>query len=167
MNGAGQAATASAAYGSATITLIVALVIWVLYIVAFWKVFTKMGEPGWKCIIPFYNQYVLYKRTWSTKMFWSLVISVVLTVVFGVMAVTMTPSGTVIAVDPTLSMLSYVGQFAVAIIEIISLYFLSKSFGHGVGYFIGMVFLMPIFVLILGLGSSEYIGPKGEAGLRY
>jgi hypothetical protein len=30
-----------------------------LFIAAFWKVFTKAGHPGWACLIPFYNMYVL------------------------------------------------------------------------------------------------------------
>jgi uncharacterized membrane protein YhaH (DUF805 family) len=25
----------------------------------FWKVFTKAGQPGWACIVPIYNLYVL------------------------------------------------------------------------------------------------------------
>jgi len=38
---------------------------------------------------------------------------------------------------------------------------LSKSFGHGVGFTLGLLFLMPIFYPILGLGSSTYKGPAG------
>jgi len=30
-------------------------------IVAMWKVFTKAGQPGWACIIPIYNTYVMTK----------------------------------------------------------------------------------------------------------
>jgi len=33
----------------------------VLMIVALWKVFTKAGQPGWACLIPIYNIYVLCK----------------------------------------------------------------------------------------------------------
>ena len=33
---------------------------------------------------------------------------------------------------------------------------LSKVFGHGVGYFIGLIFLPNIFWLILGFGRSKY-----------
>lgn len=40
---------------------LVALVLWVLSIVALWKVFEKAGEPGWKALIPFYNWYVLFQ----------------------------------------------------------------------------------------------------------
>ncbi len=39
---------------------------------------------------------------------------------------------------------------------------LSKSFGQGVGFTLGLIFLNSIFTLILGFGSYEYYGPKGE-----
>lgn len=35
------------------------LIVWVVAIVAQWKLFEKAGEPGWKSIIPFYSAYVL------------------------------------------------------------------------------------------------------------
>ena len=31
------------------------------YIVSFWNLFEKAGEPGWKVIIPFYNLYTFVK----------------------------------------------------------------------------------------------------------
>ena len=40
---------------------------------------------------------------------------------------------------------------------------LAKSFGHGTGFGLGLVFLSPIFILILGFGSSRYVGPGGNA----
>lgn len=43
-------------------------VVWICYfaviillIAAMWKVFSKAGQPGWACIIPIYNIYVLCK----------------------------------------------------------------------------------------------------------
>src|SRR5512133_1149421 len=36
---------------------------------------------------------------------------------------------------------------------------LSKSYGHGVGFTLGLIFLSFIFIPILGLGESKYIGP--------
>ena len=35
-----------------------------------------------------------------------------------------------------------------------------RAFGHGVGFAIGMLFFEPIFMLILGFGSSAYLGPQ-------
>lgn len=40
---------------------------------------------------------------------------------------------------------------------------LSKSFGHGVGFTLGLIFLSWIFLAILAWGSSQYRGPA--AGL--
>ena len=39
---------------------------------------------------------------------------------------------------------------------------ISKSFGNGVGFTIGLLLLPIIFWPILGLGSSEYQGPAAE-----
>jgi hypothetical protein len=38
-----------------------AVTLWVVSVIALWKVFEKAGEPGWKAIIPFYNWYVLFQ----------------------------------------------------------------------------------------------------------
>jgi len=45
------------------------------------------------------------------------------------------------------------------VIAIVVLYDLSKSFGHGGGFTVGLVLLGWIFLMILWLGSSEYRGP--------
>ncbi len=37
------------------------LAITIFYIIAYWKVFTKAGQPGWGCLIPFYNAYLCLK----------------------------------------------------------------------------------------------------------
>ena len=37
------------------------LLIAIVAIIAYWKIFTKAGEAGWKSIIPFYNVYTLLK----------------------------------------------------------------------------------------------------------
>jgi hypothetical protein len=39
---------------------------------------------------------------------------------------------------------------------------LSKSFGHGVGYTFGLILVSIVFIPILGLGDSKYIGPAGK-----
>lgn len=38
----------------------------------------------------------------------------------------------------------------------------SKAFGRGIGTTIGLIFLSPIFVLILGFGSAQFVGPGGN-----
>ena len=40
---------------------VVAAVLALIIIIAWWKVFTKAGHPGWACLIPIYNLYILIK----------------------------------------------------------------------------------------------------------
>jgi hypothetical protein len=48
------------------------------------------------------------------------------------------------------------------VIAIWSINLLSKSFGNGVGFTLGLLFLGFIFYPILGFGSARYIGPVGD-----
>ena len=41
--------------------LITFLVIYVLAVIAMWKIFTKAGKPGWASLIPIYNIVVMYQ----------------------------------------------------------------------------------------------------------
>lgn len=54
------------------IVAIVSLVIFILQIVAKWKIFDKAGERGWAALVPFYSTYVLYKITWENGLFFLL-----------------------------------------------------------------------------------------------
>jgi len=49
------------------------------------------------------------------------------------------------------------------VIMIWMLNLLSKSFGHDVGFTLGLIFLGFIFLPVLGLGESKYVGPAGKA----
>lgn len=45
----------------AVVGIVIGLGLLVFYVAAFWRVFTKAGQPGWASIIPLYNVYVLLK----------------------------------------------------------------------------------------------------------
>ena len=130
--------------------LVISLVWYIIMVIANWRIFTKAGEAGWKSIIPFLNTYVLFKIAWNIKMFWimmgTLIAGSICTSIAG-------EQGGVLAIIG--------GLFSLAscVVGIIVVHKLSKSFGHGIGFTLGLLFLSPIFTLILGLGSSEYIGP--------
>lgn len=130
--------------------LIISLIWYIIMVIANWRIFTKAGEAGWKSIIPFLNTYVLFKIAWNIKMFWimlgTLIAGSICTSIAG-------EQGGVLAI------IGAVFSLASCVIGIISVHKLSKSFGHGIGFTLGLLFLSPIFTLILGLGSSEYIGP--------
>ncbi|MFY0600548.1 MAG: hypothetical protein JXR03_12825 [Cyclobacteriaceae bacterium] len=77
----------------------------------------------------------------------------------------------IIPIYGTIVMLEIVGKPAWWVILILFLPFiffiwtynlLSKSFGNGVGFTLGLIFLPMIFFPILGFGSAKYNGPAGK-----
>lgn len=137
--------------------VIFALIFIVISIAGLWKIYEKAGEPGWKCIIPFYGQFIEFRFCWKTSMFW---IYLVLSLLCGVVYSIMDPSGTG---DLANASFLLVIIYAVLGIVVIVLDFmlnlnLSRAFGHGTGFAIGLFFVPFVFILILGFGSSQYIG---------
>ena len=49
------------------------------------------------------------------------------------------------------------------VVGIMMLFKLAKAFGQGTGFGFGLLFLNTIFILILGFGSAEYVGPQVSA----
>jgi hypothetical protein len=47
--------------GGSIFPMLIGLAFAVVIIASLWKVFTKAGEPGWACIVPIYNLYVLLR----------------------------------------------------------------------------------------------------------
>ena len=41
--------------------MVIYLAVMIFMLVAYWKLFAKAAQPGWACIIPFYNIYILLK----------------------------------------------------------------------------------------------------------
>jgi hypothetical protein len=39
-------------------------------IISMWKVFVKAGQPGWACIVPFYNSYILTCEIAKKEVLW-------------------------------------------------------------------------------------------------
>ena len=119
--------------------LVIVLLWYVLQVIAYWKIFTKAGQPGWKSIIPIYNQYTQFRISWKIPyMYWVWLACMVAGVILG----------------------SINASLAATIIGVIATVKLSKAYGHGVGFAIGLIFLGPIFMMILGFGSSQYLGPQ-------
>jgi len=46
-------------YGFIAVVSIFCLALVIFQLAAMWKVFAKAGQPGWACIIPIYNIYIL------------------------------------------------------------------------------------------------------------
>ena len=141
-----EEAVIAAVAGMIGVIVIIAIAIYVLEVIALWKIFVKAGEEGWKAIIPFYNIYILFKISWDVKFFWFYLGAQVVNIIF---------TGNDNEFLSGLSALCWLGAY---VLLVIMFFFLSKSFGQGVGFTIGLALLQTIFVMILGFGSYQYIG---------
>ncbi len=133
-----------------TILILVACI--VLPVIANWKIFVKAGEPGWKSLIPIYYSYIHYKIAWKPFYFIVHMVIVAAAIPFAVIAVY---SGSSLCL--ILTLLLYVCRF---ILQILFSMKLSAAFDHGILFTLGLIFLGPIFMIILGFDSSEYQGPQ-------
>ncbi len=128
----------------------VCLAYYIIKVIAHWRIFSKAGEPGWKSLIPIYNNYISYKIAWHPAFFW-----------IGIAATFFSSVLYTYGVDNENSIflaVSSVLMIAAALISLIQVYKLARAFGHGVPFTLGLLFLNPIFILILGLGGSKYRG---------
>ena len=48
------------------------------------------------------------------------------------------------------------------ILAIVYLVRLGQAFGKGVGFILGLIFLAPIFIILLGFGKDQYQGPMTD-----
>ncbi len=56
--------------------------------------------------------------------------------------------------------LLYFVPCANVVLAVILQFKLAAAFGRDIGFGFGLLFLTPIFMMILGFGSAEYIGPQ-------
>ena len=131
--------------------LMIAFAWWLLQIIANWRIFTKAGEAGWKSIIPIYGDYISYKIAWQPAYFW-------LTFILGIVSSYL--QGTLETGESlTVYVLVILIKIILVVISIMYSIKLARAFGRGTGFAIGLIFLQPIFMLILGFGDDRYYGP--------
>ena len=142
--------------GSALIGI---LIFYILIIIAWWKIFSKAGEPGWKSRIPIYNIYIVFKISGIKGWFWyNLVVAIVCGIITAAAGGVQYNENFEVASDTNMiailaTLFSYVFSF---IVTIYMNYRLAKAFKKGIGYTLGLIFLPNIFTLILGFGSAKY-----------
>ena len=141
------------------VTIISVIIAYILQIIAWWKIFVKAGEKGWKALIPFYNVYIFYKIVGMKNWFWGIIGMAILASIVSVA----TGFNTEKLSQNSFSGANLLGAIVYAItgiasciIQIIQSVRVSKAFGHGAGFALGLIFLTPIFLLILGFGRSKY-----------
>lgn len=130
-----------------------AFIFYILQVIAYWKIFTKAGEEGWKSIIPIYNGYVQYRLTWDVQYFW---VALGLAVGGGIL----NSFGGIVGVIGSLALL---GTALMNVWHSISWRVPMVT----VGFTIGLFFLNLLFMLILGFGDSGVHGTAGVAEMKF
>ena len=160
---------------SSSISNLLSLAAAILVIIGTWKILEKAGEQGWKALIPFYNNYTLYKVFWKVKWFWISLIPAAL-IGIGIVALITTIIMVFVADNSFYgSGSSFVGGMMGVIISVFLLVGagifsfvlkvllnnrISKAFGKTAGFTVGLVLLAPVFYMILGCGKDEYKKPE-------
>ncbi len=147
--------------------IVFAIAWWILQVVAYWKIFTKAGKPGWHSIIPVLSDWDKIDLSWSRTWAWVMLVLMVVTWILSYtgIGVTVTAEGEVVR-SGFWNTISYIVSIAALIIGLVSEYKLAKAFGKGFGFFLGLLFLNPIFKLILGFGDARYLG-RQDGSVQY
>lgn len=136
-------------YAILIILFLMAVLLLLLTIIGYWGVFCKAGEKGWKVLIPFYNEYLLFRMVSIPSgcfIKWGCLL------LYEIASVT-------IKAGVLLDMLQLVLPSTAFVMTVALYHKLSRAFGHGIGYTIGILFLPFIFVPLIGVGKDRYIRP--------
>ena len=122
--------------------LLLILAVWLFYcifsLVANFIFFGKIGEKRYLGLIPFVNDYVLFKHFWDIKVYF----------VFLAADVLFSLHPMLISENFSQS-LYFICSAIVFVLNILLMDRIRKSFGKGMGYLFGLVLLYPVFLIIL------------------
>jgi hypothetical protein len=120
-------------------------ILYIIYVIAYWKIFNKAWEKWWKSLIPIYNKYIAFKIVWMKCSFWLFAIIL--------------PLASLILVCFVPNEITFIIRILAIILRRISVlvacYKLPRKFNWGVFTSILYVLFKPICALILGFWSSK------------
>lgn len=128
-----------------------AAVLWyVLQAIGNWKILSKAGKPGWHCLVPVLNIYEEYDVCWKGK--------------YGIYYTLMGMATGLISLftdsdktTPWTYVLTVLG-ILMFLLNLIESNKLSKSYGRGIFFTLGLLIFNRVFRIILGVSSWEYRG---------
>lgn len=159
----------------------ISLAIAVFTIVCYWMIYEKLGIAGWKCLIPFYNRYVLIKRIYCASAFVVYLIAEIVliigsswmgyTAIFGTLG-TITGFEFLGSINVANILIPIIliaaSAIVILVMEILINVKLSGAFGMGGAYAVGLIFLPTIFLAILALDSrNQAVDTADGAGCGY
>lgn len=130
---------------------VIGFLLWLFIKICQWIIFQKAGQAGWKSLIPIYDTFVLL-RIIQRPQWWGYLVIVVS--IIQLILTTMLDGGN--NESTSLQIMSSIATVIAFIYSVRITHGLSQSFGHGVGFTLGLLFLPYIFYPILAFGSSSY-----------
>lgn len=147
-----------------TTIVFIALFFYILYIIINWKIFKKMGEPGWKSIIPILNDLTLWNKVWSIKAYLIFLGQmIILSLLSNYMKGINVSANSEIPINVLI--VFFVGVILCITLIVTAVKYerrLARAFGKGDMFVLGLIFLSVIFDMILAFSSCEYLGNKSD-----
>lgn len=109
------------------------LIVTIIAVICTWRLFDKANLGGWRSIIPIYNVYTYCKMIKLN--FWLIILSFILLFI------------PIIGIVAAIYLIYVLFAFN---------FRLSRAFGHGFLFGLGLIFLNPIFMLILAFSGDKY-----------
>lgn len=125
----------------AGLILFLALLVIAFFIIVWWRIYKKAGEPGWVALVPGLNSWVMYKITWGKG-----------TVFIAQLLIT----GALSLLGNIAWIFSIGGVIVSLIYSIVTNVKLAKVFHKSGGFAFGLIVLPFVFLPILAFGSAEY-----------
>ena len=169
------------------ISSLIRLAVAVCTIIGLWKMFDKAGEHGWGAIIPFYNDYLLFKISDIKNWFWSYLVAgliggicIFIAVIYFIVYAISAAFGAYGTSDFASAGGAMLALFAIGgicclftfIVRIFRAIKLSQAYQLGGGWAVGLILLPWLFYMIIGCSKTinhkkyPFGVPKPQAGVQ-
>ena len=121
------------------------LILAIIETVGKWQVYKKMGIFPWKCLIPYYNNYVEYSAVWRKEFFFTwLVLTIAELILPGIYE----------DIGMLLRLIVIVITISKMVVTFLFCTKMTKAFDKGIGYSLGLFLLPFVFYPILGFSKD-------------
>lgn len=144
----------------------ISVVVQIFSFIMYWLLFEKAKEQGWKSLIPYYNEYIIFKIAKKKKLFWwQLAIGAIAligtAILFGISVFMFNTAEEItgLVIGYIISgILLFVAVIILLVIKVKRSIGLAKAFGQTTAFGIGIFFLEPIFIAIIAISKDiKYI----------
>lgn len=133
------------------------------WIVSLWIIFKKAWRKWWESLIPIWNVYLLFKIAGKKLWFWILLLVPILWIVvsliswFTLRSSDINEYSSIYTIRNMCNRILWLLALILPLMAWITLpYWLTKKFGKSNWFYIGMLFLTPIFFWILAFSDAKY-----------